>query len=102
MKKNPETSAVVDQIVEEIKNFESADIKILVGDADEFYMDGSYDNDDRHFVWYQVPTSENISTERLVAKFKKVEDSEKYAVKIIKGLTNARQTNKCIGTIIYV
>lgn len=102
MKKNPASTVVVDQIVEEIKNIENADIKIIVGDADEFYMDGSYDNDDRHFVWYQVPTNENVRTERLVAKFKKLEDSEKYAIKIIKGLTNARQNNKCIGTIIYI
>jgi hypothetical protein len=76
---------LIDEAIETIKgvvdNNANANIGIIVGDADDYYMD-AYDGDTRNFVWinYMTQLSEAaVWQEKFIARFNSYEVAEHFA-----------------------
>lgn len=79
---------LIDEAIETIKGVvdceSNANIGIIVGDADEYYMD-AYDGDVRNFVWinYMSQLSEAVAIrEKFIARFNSFEVAEHFAISL--------------------
>ena len=91
----------VDSVIQKVKNYRKVTIKILVGHADEFYMDGSYERDDDKFVWYQIST-DRISRETLVAKYDNYEDCDVFAKQLMVEIQAAQKEHPNIVNVMMI
>lgn len=67
---------IVNEFINDIKHDDI--VKIFCGHGDEFYVD-AYNGPCPHFVWIQYVVDETLSQEKVIAKFKDLEDSIKFA-----------------------
>lgn len=67
---------IVNEFINDIKSDDT--VKIWCGHGDEFYMD-AYNGPCPNFVWIQYRIGEHTSQEKVIAKFKDIEDSVKFA-----------------------
>ena len=67
---------IVNEFINDIKPDDT--VKIWCGHGDEFYMD-AYNGPCPNFVWIQYILKEQSSQEKLIAKFRDLDNSLKFA-----------------------
>lgn len=91
----------MNQIINMIENQENVTLKIIVGHADEFFMDGNYEKDDDKFVWFQV-CDRSGCREKIVAKYNNYEDAKKFAQQLFSRVETLKNNNSNINHIMIM
>lgn len=68
----------IENITKELNELVDTEVKIFIGDADEFNMSAN-DDDQRIYVWVNYVSESNLQKEKLIGKFDEHEDAVNFA-----------------------